>query len=351
MDNNYKGVMVFCQCRGDEILPVSRQLLAKGKELAIMLKVPLMAAFAGYQIIEKASEAAYMGADKILVLDHEALETYTAEHYTAALEQIVRFAKPEILLIGATETGRDIAAKTAARIGTGLTADCIMLEIQPDDRLLLQTRPAYGGRVTATIICKERRPQMATVREGVFQEPRKVPGGKARIIDLSRLLRIKEQGVCVKSKKIFMADDSAVLLDKARIVVAGGRGMKNARGMSLVRHLAKELEGVVAFSRGAVEEGFAVQDFQVGQTGKVIRPDFYIACGISGASQHMAGIQGAKTIIAINSDREAPIMKMADYVLCADIFQALPELIRIVKEIKDDRGDNYTWLKGRESKE
>lgn len=334
MTSNYKGVMVFCQCRGNEILPVSRQLLAKGKELAQTLEAPLMAAFAGYQMTEKASAAACMGADRIFVLDHEALETYTAGHYTAALEQIVCFARPEILLLGATETGRDIAAKTAARIGTGLTADCTMLEIQPDSRLLLQTRPAYGGRVTAVIICKERHPQMATVREGVFQEPEKVPGKKAGVTDLSHLFSIKKQGVCVKSKKIIMADDSAVLLDKARIVVAGGRGMKNARGISLVRNLAEELEGAVAFSRGAVEEGFAVQDFQVGQTGRAIRPDFYIACGISGASQHLAGIRGAKTIIAVNSDREAPIMKMADYALCADIFQALPELIRIIKEIK-----------------
>lgn len=331
-----KGIMIFCQCKDGEILTVSKQLLGKGRELAQELDAPLTAAFIGYRVRETAQKAADFGAEEIYVLDHKALETYTSGSYAEALEQIVGHAEPEILLVGATEEGRDLAARSAAKLKTGLTADCTMLEIQPESRLLLQTRPAYGGRVTATIVCREKRPQMATVREGVFPVPDMVQENKVEVTDLSHLFQAEDRGIYVKEKRFLSDESRGISLDKARIVVAAGRGVKDSRGMALVQELAEVLGGAVAVSRGAVEDGLAGQERQVGQTGRTIRPDLYIACGISGASQHLAGIEGAKKILAVNRDPEAPIMKMADYALCADVFEALPELNRIAREIQKD---------------
>lgn len=333
MMKNAKGIMVFCQLLDGKIAPVSRQLLGKGLELAKKRNIPLMAAFVGSGIAEKAAEAAGFGAEKIYMADHPALKHYTSVHYSEALKTILECAEPEILLVGATQKGRDLAARTAVKMGTGLTADCTMLEIQEESGRLLQTRPAYGGRVTATIICPDRPLQMATVREGVFSTPEASEKGIcAEIVDVSDRFYEKESGIKVKEMKRLLDESGAGALDKAEIVVAGGRGMKDAEGMKLVKALADALGGTAAASRGAVEDGLADAGRQIGQTGKNIRPKLYIACGISGASQHLAGVEGAEKIFAINSDANAPIMQRADYVLCADVFEAIPQLIRIAEE-------------------
>lgn len=336
MNEDAKGILVFCQWVDGKTAPVSRQLLGKGRSLAEKRKIPLIAAYIGYQIEKKIREAACYGAEKIYVIDHPALETYRATPYAEAFEQIIRFVRPEIVLVGATEVGRDLAARTAVRMGTGLTADCTMLDIQEESGLLLQIRPAYGGRVTATVICSERRPQMATVREGVFPVPKtekmKLCG---EVKNLSALFSEKDWGICVKEIKHLQHECEEADLGKAEIVVAGGRGVKDEKGMELIEQLAEALGGTAAASRGAVEDGLANAGRQIGQTGHTIRPKLYIACGISGAAQHLAGIECAERILAINSDAEAPIMQMADYALCADVHEAIPELIRIAEEIKN----------------
>lgn len=335
MMKNAKGIMVFCQLSDGNIAPVSRQLLGKGLELSKKRNIPLMAAFVGYGIAEKADWAAGFGAEKIYVADHPALKYYTSVHYAEALKTILECAEPEILLVGATQQGRDLAARTAVKMGTGLTADCTMLEIQEESGRLLQTRPAYGGRVTATIICPDRPLQMATVREGVFPTP-EAAGNEmcAEMINVSDRFHEADSGIRVKEMKRLLDESGAGALDKAEIVVAGGRGMRDAEGMKLVQALADALGGTTAASRGAVEDGMAEAGRQIGQTGKTIRPKLYIACGISGASQHLAGIECAEKIFAINNDAHAPIMQMADYVLCADVFEAIPQLIRIAEECR-----------------
>lgn len=334
MTKKSNGIMVFCQSENGEIAMISKQLLGKGRELARQRLVPLTAAFVGYQLDGVISRAAAYGVEACYVIDHFRLKEYTAVHYAKAFELILRYAGPEIVLTGATSIGRDLAARTAMRMGTGLTADCTMLEIQKESGLLLQTRPAYGGRVTATILCPERVPQMATVREGVFPVPEAEENEDyVEVNDLSHLFHPVDSGIYVREIKRSLCESSGDALREAEVVVAGGRGVKNAGGMELVRRLADVLGGVAAASRGAVEDHLADAVRQVGQTGQTIRPKLYIACGISGASQHLAGVQCADKILAVNQDADAPIMQMADYALCGDIFEVIPELIRIAGEM------------------
>lgn len=331
-----KEIIVFCQWTDGKITAVSRQLLGKGQELAEKSGASLSAALIGYYVDERDCGAAAYGAEKVYVVDHPTLKDYTSVYYATAFEQIIRYANPEIVLIGATAMGRDLAARTAVKMGTGLTADCTMLDIQPESGLLLQTRPAYGGRVTATIICPQKRPQMATVREGVFPTPNVVTKGKKKeIINLTHLFQFRDFGIYVKNSNRLLQVNTGASLNKTKIVVAGGRGVKNEKGMKLVQRLAEVLGGEFAASRGAVEDGLAESGRQIGQTGWTIRPKLYIACGISGASQHLAGVQGTEKILAVNNDQDAPIMHMADYAVCADVFEAVPELIRIAEEMKN----------------
>lgn len=333
-----RGVMVFCQWKGGSLLPVSKQILWKGRELAHTLGEPLIAAAVGYQMTSEALQVFEFGAEELYFVDDSALAIYSSTCYTEALALIAQKALPSILLVGATEEGRDVAARVAARLGTGLTADCTGLAIQPDTRLLLQTRPAYGGRVTATIVCEKRRPQMATVRANVFSTPEPLkPMDCKKTVDLSPMFKKPNDGLYILREYILPQKKEITLLENAQIVVACGRGMRDERGVQLVRELASALEGAVAASRGAVEDGLLEQGWQVGQTGRTIRPRLYIACGISGASQHMAGIWGAQKIIAINCDANAPIMDMADYAVCADAFEVLPDLIQMAKDIKRNR--------------
>ncbi|MGD9559309.1 MAG: electron transfer flavoprotein subunit alpha/FixB family protein [Oscillospiraceae bacterium] len=329
------GVMVLCPATKDGLASVGLQLLGQGARLAAQLGQPLYAAMAGAQVAPLAGQPGRYGAQKTFLVDHAALETYTAQSHVDALELLVRAAEPGVLLVGATEAGRDVAARLAARLQTGLTADCTALDIDADTGLLEQRRPAYGGNVMATVLCAEKRPQMATVRPGVFAVPAACGETPCPVEDLSRRFAPVAHGVVVQARDEGQQGQSP--LAGAKVVVACGRGAdEKARG--LAQQLADLLGGEVAASRGAVELGFFPRVRQVGQTGQTIRPDCYIACGISGAVQHLVGMQQAKHVIAINSDPAAPIAQAADEVICGDVAEVLAQLVDLVRQQRAGRG-------------
>jgi electron transfer flavoprotein alpha subunit len=328
-DGAYRGVMIYAEQRLGRVAEVSYELLHKGRELAATLEVPLLAALLGRDLDAAARDLIRYGADRVFTVDDPRLEGFTDESYGEALTQIIRSVKPEILLAGATPIGRSFIPKTATQIGTGLTADCTELAIDPEKGLLLQTRPAFGGNIMATITCPQRRPQMATVRPKVMKKgaPLDNPAGEiipfapdwSGIAGKTRLLEIVEE----LSEKVRLAE--------ADIIVAGGRGLQEARHFSLIRELANLLGGAVGASRGAVDSGWIPYAHQVGQTGKTVAPKLYVAIGVSGAVQHLVGMQSAETIVAVNSDPLAPIFDVATYGIVGDLFEVLPEMIRQLK--------------------
>lgn len=328
-DASYRGVMIYAEQRLGRVAEVAFELLHKGRELADTLGVSLTAALLGRDLEAAARELIRHGADRVFTVDDPRLEGFIDECYGEALTQIIRAVKPEILLAGATPIGRSFIPKTATQVGTGLTADCTELEIDTEKRLLLQTRPAFGGNIMATITCPQRRPQMATVRPKVMKKgaPSDNPAGEIRpfapdwsgISGKTRLLEIVEE----LSEKVRLAE--------ADIIVAGGRGLQEARHFSLIRELADLLGGAVGASRGAVDSGWIPYAHQVGQTGKTVAPKLYVAIGVSGAVQHLVGMQSAETIVAVNSDPLAPIFDVATYGIVGDLFEVLPEMIRQLK--------------------
>jgi electron transfer flavoprotein alpha subunit len=328
-DGAYRGVMIYAEQRLGRVAEVAFELLHKGRELAQTLGVPLLAALLGRDLDAGARELIRYGADRVYTVDDPRLEGFTDESYGEALTQIIRAVKPEILLAGATPIGRSFVPKTATQIGTGLTADCTELEIDPERRLLLQTRPAFGGNIMATIICPERRPQMATVRPKVLKKgpPLENPAGEivpfamdwTGISGKTRLLEIVEE----LSEKVRLAE--------ADIIVSGGRGLQEAKHFALIRELAELLGGAVGASRGAVDSGWIPYAHQVGQTGKTVAPKLYVAIGVSGAVQHLVGMQSSETIVAVNSDPQAPIFDVATYGIVGDLFEVVPEMIRQLK--------------------
>ncbi|MEL7608712.1 MAG: electron transfer flavoprotein subunit alpha/FixB family protein [Bacillota bacterium] len=323
-----KGVLVYCQAEGGTLLPVSLELVSLGQELSARLGEPLCLAMLGGRPL--AEELSRYDAARIFYCSDPKLEFYTAEVYTGAMEQIVREANPRALIVGATDQGRDLAARLAARLDTGLTADCASLSIEPGTGRLLQTRPAFNGNVMATIAARRTSLQMATVHPGAHAaSPRGAGADKPRIIQLALLET--PQGARVLEER--PAGGQTPLWD-ADIVVAGGKGVLNARGVELVNALARALGAAVGASRSAVEEGLFPYDQQIGQTGKSIHPRLYVACGISGSSHHMAGVR-AQTILAINRDRNAPIFRKATYGVCGDLFEILPKLTALIEQSKN----------------
>ena len=319
--------MVYCPLEQQSLAQISKELLGIGAELAAILNEDLYAAVITPGGFHAAAEAGTLGVKRLYYVNDARLGVYTAQGHTTAMERIVKAANPSILLTGATVQGRDIAARLAARLGTGLTADCTELAIS-ETRLLLQTRPAYSGNVIATIICPERRPQMATIRPGVFQlSRRKIAAGAAEVVLVPMPETLPALANVLSSVNRSIDDD---ILTGAKVVVSCGRGIKNREGVSLAMKLAKALGGVVGGSRGAVEDGLIPRNCQIGQTGKTIRPRLYIACGISGAVQHIVGMKQAECVIAINNNPEAPIFKEADFSICADVIETLPKLIDMV---------------------
>lgn len=322
----YTGVMTFAQQAEGAVSPVSLELIGKARELG----GPVTAVLPGSGIGHLAAELIAHGADRVVVIDDPALAVYTTEYFAQALCAAVSSYPPDILLIGATAIGRDLGPRVAARLHTGLTADCTGLEIDPESGNLLMTRPAFGGNLMATIICPEHRPQMATVRPGVMVRALRDENRQGEIIHLD--MKPEWNRRCVTVEEVIMKASKKVDIQQARVLVSGGRGVGSADGFKLLEELAKALGGEVAASRAAVDAGWLDKDSQVGQTGKTVRPGLYFAIGISGAIQHLAGMEESDYIIAINKDPQAPIFSVADAGIVGDYSRILPKLIEEIKK-------------------
>ncbi len=320
----YHDVWVFAEQRDGQLQGVVAELLGKGRQLADAIGSRLCAILPGYQIEGLTKELFGYGADVVYLADNPLLETFTTDAYAKVLSDAIVQYKPEIVLYGATYLGRDLAPRIAARINTGLTADCTGLEIAEDGNLL-QTRPAFGGNLMATIRCPEHRPQMATVRRGVMEKASFDPNRSGEVIDLGNC--VSEDDIHTKVLDVVKSVKSDIPLTDADIIVAGGAGLGSAEGFDLIRKFANQIGAAVGASRAAVDNGWIDKDRQVGQTGTTVKPKIYIACGISGAIQHLAGMQTSDTIIAINKNAAAPIFSVADYGLVGDLYQIVPLLM------------------------
>jgi electron transfer flavoprotein alpha subunit len=328
---DYKGVWVFAEQRGGELAEVSLELLGEGRKLANTLGQELSAVLLGNNLQTLADELVAFGADKVYMAEALELTHFLDDSYAQVITDLIRKEKPNIVLMGATAIGRSLSPRVAARIGTGLTADCTGLEIDPETGNLRQTRPAFGGNLMATILCPKHRPQMATVRHRVFRPLEKDTDRTGQIIrvDLSGSsfdLRTKVLEV------IASQDGHKVNLQEANVIVAGGRGLCDPKNFDMVNKLAKVLGGAVGASRAAVDAGWVPYPHQVGQTGKTVGPKVYFACGIHGAVQHLAGMQSSDIIIAINKNPEAPIFKVATFGLVGDVLEILPALTEEFKK-------------------
>lgn len=329
---DYKGVWVFAEQREGELQKVSLELLGEGRRVADKLGVKLTALLLGHNVEGLAKTLGEHGADEVLVADNKNLEHYTTDAYTKVICDLANERKPGILFVGATFIGRDLGPRVAARLNTGLTADCTSIDVEVENGDLLATRPAFGGNLMATIACPDHRPQMATVRPGVFEKVN-TNGADCKIEKVA--VQLSDSDVRTKVLETVKTAKDIVDISEAKIIVAGGRGVGSKENFDLVKELAEALGGVVAGSRAAVEKGWVENAYQVGQTGKTVKPTIYVACGISGAIQHVAGMQDSEVIIAINKDETAPIMQVADYGIVGDLKKVIPELIAQVKAIKD----------------
>lgn len=320
----YKDVYVFAEQRDGAVQNVALELLGKARELADTLEEKVVAILLGKGIKGQAQNLIAAGADRVLVVENDILEHYMTEPYAEAVTQIIKEQKPSILMIGATTIGRDLGPRLSARNRTGLTADATKLEIS-EERDFLMTRPAFGGNLMATIMCKEHRPQMSTVRPGVMQKMQADPTRKGEIVDYKIDFNMEKINR-VRLVKVVKEEKSVADISQAKVLVAGGRGVKDQEGVAKLEALAKELNGEVAASRALTDAGIMDHDRQVGQTGKTVRPNLYVACGISGAIQHLAGMEESDYIIAINKDKTAPIFKVADLGIVGDLNKIVPML-------------------------
>ncbi|HBA04010.1 electron transfer flavoprotein subunit alpha [Clostridium sulfidigenes] len=329
---DYKGVWVFAEQRDGELQKVALELLGKGREIADKLGVELTALLLGHKNIEEMTkELGAFGADKVLVCDNELLTHYSTDGYTKVINEVVNAKKPEILFIGASFIGRDLGPRVAGRLSTGLTADCTSLDVDPENNNLLMTRPAFGGNLMATIVCGDHRPQMSTVRPGVFE---KLAKDENRAFQVEKFdVQLSASDIRTETMEVVKSVKEMVDITEADIVVSGGRGVGCKENFALLQELADVMGGTLAGSRAAVDNGWVEKAVQVGQTGKTVRPTIYIACGISGAIQHLAGMQDSNYIIAINKDSDAPIMKAADVALVGDFAKVIPEMIAQYKEM------------------
>ncbi|MCL1980913.1 MAG: electron transfer flavoprotein subunit alpha [Proteobacteria bacterium] len=328
----YAGIMVFAECRHGKIAPVSYELLGIGRKLADQRGAKLSAVLPGGVVSELAPSLIAAGADIVFLAEHPILEQFREDLYAKVLESVIRERKPEVVLAGATAIGRSVIPYVATAINAGLTADCTRLEIREKDGMLLQTRPAFGGNIMATIECPLTRPQMATVRPKVMAPAEPDPSRTGEVISLqlpAQLLRSR-----VEVLETVVNTEDQVNIQEFEILVAGGRGLDSAKGFALMRELAAELGGAVAASRAAVDAGWIPYPHQVGQTGKTVSPKLYIACGISGAVQHAVGMQSAEIVVAINRDKDAPIFDIATYGVVGDLYEVVPRLIQRLQEIK-----------------
>jgi electron transfer flavoprotein alpha subunit/NAD-dependent dihydropyrimidine dehydrogenase PreA subunit len=327
---SWAGILVFCEYRRGELAPVSLELLGVGRELADKRGVKLSALLLGHETGETAQLLIGHGADVVYLADHEALREFRDDCYSEVTAALIRKYKPEIVLAGATAIGRSFIPGVATTLNAGLTADCTKLEIREEDGALLQTRPAFGGNIMATIVSESTRPQMATVRPKVMKELEFNGSRQGEIIEVTPTEQQLQSRVRVLESVV--AEAGSVNIQEADILVSGGRGLENAKGFELIRELAETMGAKVSASRAVVDAGWIPYPHQVGQTGKTVAPKLYIACGISGAVQHVAGMQSAETIIAINRDEHATIFNVADIGIVGDLFEIIPKLIRKIRE-------------------
>ena len=334
----YKGVYIYAQQVDNEISSIAFELIGKAKELAGALGTDVTAVLLGHNVSGLVSDLAEYGADKVIVVDDPELKEYRTEPYTHALASVINEFKPEIVLVGATAIGRDLGPRVSARVATGLTADCTVLEIGdfpinpvPNQKhnQLLMTRPAFGGNTIATIACPDNRPQMATVRAGVMQKIDPIKGAKAEVIEFNPGFTPDNKYVEIL-EVVKSVTDTVDIMD-AKVLVSGGRGVGSKENFKLLEDLAEVFGGTVSCSRAVTDAGWLPVDRQVGQTGKTVRPNLYFAIGISGAIQHVAGMEESDIIVAINKDEDAPIFDVADYGLVGDLNKIVPALTEALK--------------------
>ncbi len=321
----YQDIYVYIEQFEGEIIPVGFELIGEGKRLAKDLDCKVVAILIGHNVGHLTEVLIQYGADEVIIASEKALEYYRTESYAQVMVDIIEERKPEILLIGATSIGRDLAPRVSARIKTGLTADCTSLEICSETGNLLMTRPAFGGNILATIVCSNFRPQMATVRSGVMEKCQ-IDYQREGIV-YNQKVKLTEDACDMKILEVIRSIQTKENLNDAEIIVAGGRGVGSEEGFFLLRQLADKLKGMVAGSRAAVDSGWIHKHNQVGQTGTTVRPRVYIACGISGAIQHVAGMERSEYIVAINRDPDAPIFDYCDVGIVGDLHDVLPKLI------------------------
>jgi caffeyl-CoA reductase-Etf complex subunit CarE len=326
----YKGVWVFAEQRNNRIIPVAFELLGEGRRLADALGEELSAVLFGTGMSEDAKSLIEAGADKVYLLEDSLLNEFHEDAYADALSGLIEKYKPEIVLAGATSIGRAFVPIVATRVRTGLTADCTALGIDTEKKNLLQTRPAFGGNIMATIACPDNRPQMSTVRPGVMK---RLPSDPARTGEIIKETPVSPLKTLTKLLETVEESGHKINISEAEIIVAGGRGMGD-KGFELVKEIADMLGGVVGATRAAVDSGWVPYPHQIGQTGRTVSPKLYIACGISGAIQHLAGMQSSDFIIAINKDPDAPIFNVADIGIVGDVFEVLPAFAKKLKEMR-----------------
>lgn len=335
MFSEYRGILVFIEQRDNEIQKVSMELLGKGRELADALGVSVTAAVLGYNIENLSADLISHGADKVILVDNEMLKLYLTEPYTKALYNVIQDQKPEIVLFGATSIGRDLAPKVSARVHTGLTADCTSLEIEEETRNLLMTRPAFGGNIMATIICPDFRPQMSTVRPGVMQKMAADASRKGEVVEFDAQLNASDMNVEILE---YVKETKAKAnIEEAGILISAGRGVGSKENIEPLYELSDTVGGLVSGSRAVIDSGWLDKERQVGQTGKTVRPEVYFACGISGAIQHIAGMEESELIIAINKNPEAPIFEIADVGIVGDVAKVVPLVTDLIKKIKAEQ--------------
>ena len=329
---DYKGVWVYIEHFENKIRSVSLELLGQARMLADTLGEEVAGVIIGNQVEGLAETVFQSGADKVYLVEDQALAHYNTDGHSAALTNLITTYKPNVILLGATNDGRDIGPRVACRVGTGLTADCTSLSIDEATQLVMWTRPAFGGNIMANILCPNNRPQMGTVRPNVFKRPELDASRKGEIIKVPST--IDPASIRTKFIGLERIGEASCNLEEAEFIVSGGRGLGDPKYFSMIQDLADALGGVVGASRAAVDAGWKPPLHQVGQTGKTVAPKVYIAVGISGAIQHLAGMSGSDTVIAINKDPDAPIFKKANYGIVGDFKEIVPQLIDQVKKIK-----------------
>lgn len=330
--DEWKNLWVYIETEENIAKPVGYELLAPARELADKMEQKLVAVVIGGSVETIANEAIAYGADEVLLVEGEEYYNYSTDAYGYALETLVHKYKPSIILLGATHNGRDLGPRVACNLNTGLSADCTIMDYDKENSNVIWTRPTYGGDLMAAILCSGHRPQMGTVRQGIFKKAKKNRDRTGVIIRED--IHIAKEDIRLKLIERVKEVAERVELEEAEIIVAAGRGIGSPEGYKIIEDFAKELNGVPAASRAIVDAGWVPYAYQVGQTGKIVSPKLYIACGISGAMQHTMGMSGSDCIVAINKDPDAPIFDVADYGIVGDLFEVIPALTEALREAR-----------------